>query len=90
MVKDTTQPKQVLYPPVVIAHITKEVTDLFAPRMTGKEEIQMHYSAQMNSYPHMGTVLSLITAFAFRYLLAGPSQKHPLNIRIFITNIGGK
>ena len=32
--------------------------------MTDKVEIQMHYSAQMNSHPHMGTVLSLMTAFA--------------------------
>ena len=51
-------------PPVVIAHITKEITDLFAPRMTDKVEIQMYYSAKMNSHPHMGTVLSLMTAFA--------------------------
>jgi hypothetical protein len=45
------EPKQreVLYPPVVIAHITKDITDLFVPRIADKTEIQMHYSAQMNS-----------------------------------------
>jgi extradiol dioxygenase family protein len=60
------EPKQreVLYPPVVIAHITKDITDLFVPRIADKTEIQMHYSAQMNSHPHLGTVLSLMTAFA--------------------------
>jgi hypothetical protein len=55
--------RPVLYPPVVIAHITSDVTDLFASRMREKEAIQMHYSAQMNSHPHLGTVLSLMTAF---------------------------
>lgn len=56
--------RQVLYPPVVIAHITKDIMDLFAPKVKGKSEVQIHYSAQMNSYPHLGTVLSLMTAFA--------------------------
>ena len=46
---ERTESRQVLYPPVVIAHITKEVMDLFAPRVKGKSEVQMHYSAQMNS-----------------------------------------
>ena len=40
------------------------------PRMADKTEIQMHYSAQMNSHPHMGTVLSLMTAFALGERLA--------------------
>ncbi len=48
----------------MIAHITKDITDLFVPRMEDKTEIQMHYSAQMNSHPHLGTVLSLMTTFA--------------------------
>ncbi len=56
--------RQILYPPVVIAHITKDVMDLFAPRVKDKSKVQIHYSTQMNSYPHLGTVLSLMTAFA--------------------------
>ena len=38
--------------------------DLFVPRIKNKSEVQIHYSAQMNSYPHLGTVLSLMVAFA--------------------------
>lgn len=56
--------KPVVYPPVVIAHITSDITDLFVSKMQGRQEIQMHYSAQMNSHPHMGTVMSLMTAFS--------------------------
>ncbi|MGI0141524.1 MAG: hypothetical protein ACREBF_02630 [Candidatus Micrarchaeales archaeon] len=55
--------KPLVYPPVVIAHITSDIADLFKPRLVGKESIQLHYSAQMNSHPHLGTVLSLMTAF---------------------------
>ena len=56
--------RPVVYPPVVIAHITSDITDLFVSRLQDKKEIQMHYSAQMNSHPHMGTVMSLMVGFS--------------------------
>lgn len=56
--------RPVVYPPVVIAHITSDITDLFVSRLEDKKEIQMHYSAQMNSHPHMGTVMSLMVGFS--------------------------
>lgn len=62
--KDLKTDKPLVYPPVVIAHITNDITDLFAPRIKDKQSIQVHYSAQMNSHPHLGSVLSLMTAFA--------------------------
>ena len=49
---------------MVIAHITSDITDLFSVKLRGKNAIQMHYSAQMNSYPHMGTVMSLMAGFS--------------------------
>ncbi len=62
--KDLKTDKPLVYPPVVIAHITNDVTDLFAPRIKDKQSIQIHFSAQMNSHPHLGSVLSIMTAFA--------------------------
>jgi ssDNA-binding Zn-finger/Zn-ribbon topoisomerase 1 len=62
--KDLKTNKPLVYPPVVIAHITKDITYLFLSKIKSKQSIQVHYSAQMNSHPHLGSILSLMTAFA--------------------------
>jgi|GEM_PF-574662 len=62
--KDLKTKKPLVYPPVVIAHITNDITDLFLSKIKSKQSIQVHYSAQMNSHPHLGSILSLMTAFA--------------------------
>jgi len=56
--------KPIVYPPVVIAHISKDIKDLYAPKIQNKDLVQIHYSAQLNGHPHMGTLTSLATAFA--------------------------
>jgi len=56
--------KPVLYPPVVIAHVVRDLRDLYASKVVGKNSIEIHYSVQLNGYPHMGTLMSLATAFA--------------------------
>jgi len=54
----------VQYPPVVIAHINKTMEDYFRWRVNGKDGIQIHYSSQPNGHPHLGTITSIMTAFA--------------------------
>lgn len=54
---------KVIYPPVVIAHINKDMEDYFRWRIDNKSEVQIHYSSQPNGHPHLGTITSLMTAF---------------------------
>ena len=56
--------RPLVYPPVVITHIAKDIADLYAPKAKGKSLIEVHYSAQLNGHPHLGTMTSLATAFA--------------------------
>jgi hypothetical protein len=56
--------ENVFYPPVGIAHITEEIAHLIEHRMAGKRAILLRSSAQPNSHPHLGTVMTLMTAFA--------------------------
>lgn len=54
----------IIYPPVVLAHIVKNMEDYFAPKLQKRNSAEIHFSAQLNSYPHLGTLTSLSTAFA--------------------------
>ena len=64
-ISGVTEPrKEVIYSPVVISHITDNISDLFKSRLRDKNSIQIHYTSQMNSRPHLGTMMSLMTAFA--------------------------
>jgi hypothetical protein len=54
----------VFYPPVGIVHITKDIGQLVEPFIDGKSCIHINTSAQPNSHPHLGTVTTLMTAFA--------------------------
>lgn len=56
--------KKVVYPPVGIAHITKDVAHLIKNRVSGKSTIVIRSTAQPNSYPHIGTVTTIMTTFA--------------------------
>lgn len=55
--------KPLVYPPVVLAHIVDDLRDYFAPKIKGKDSVELHYSAQLNGHPHIGTLTSLATAF---------------------------
>ena len=55
---------KVVYPPVGIAHITKDLSDLISSRFGKSTKINIHSSAQPNSYPHLGTTATLMSAFA--------------------------
>ena len=56
--------KPLVYPPVVLAHIVGNLKGYFDPKVRGKSSADIHYSAQLNGHPHMGTLTSLGTAFA--------------------------
>lgn len=56
--------KPLVYPPVVLAHIINDLKDYFEPKIKGKSSVHIHYSAQLNGHPHIGTLTSLASAFA--------------------------
>ena len=55
--------KPLVYPPVVIAHIVNNLKDYLNQKVQDKSSVDIHYSAQLNGHPHMGTLTSLATAF---------------------------
>lgn len=56
--------RQVYYPPVGIAHIANDIADLVRPHLRDRTCIHINTSAQPNSHPHLGTVTTLMTAYA--------------------------
>jgi len=56
--------QNVFYPPIGIAHISSDISDLVLPRLDGKERIIINCSSQPNSHPHLGSVTTFMTAFA--------------------------
>lgn len=56
--------KPLVYPPVVLAHIANTLRDYLDPKIRNKSSVDIHYSAQLNGHPHMGTLTSLGSAFA--------------------------
>ncbi|NKC19988.1 hypothetical protein CWC29_014320 [Pseudoalteromonas sp. S4498] len=56
--------ENIFYPPVGIVHITDTVGKLLEPHIAEKQGIHINTSAQPNSNPHLGTVTTLMTAFA--------------------------
>ena len=62
-------PKQVLYPPVVAAHISKNLGDFVKPHIKNKNFAEIYLSSQPNSRPHLGTLTTISSAFALAYHL---------------------
>lgn len=56
--------KLILYPPVVMAHITKNLKDFYSSYIKGKESVNVVFSSQMNGNPHLGTMSTLGVAFS--------------------------
>lgn len=55
---------KVFYPPVGIAHITRDVTDLVTDRVQGCDSVQTACVMQPKANPHFGTMIVLMTTFA--------------------------
>ncbi|WP_024678046.1 hypothetical protein [Pseudomonas syringae] len=53
-----------LLPPIGISHTAQTIEDLYAHKLDGKKKVIFHPAAQPNSFPHLGTVTSLISTFA--------------------------
>jgi len=56
--------RTVVYPPVGIAHITDNLSDLIETETRKASAINIHSSAQPNSYPHLGSITTIMTGFA--------------------------
>jgi hypothetical protein len=52
------------YPPVGIAHILNDVTDLIKNRIKGKNLVKINISLQLNGLPHIGTIYYIASAFS--------------------------
>jgi hypothetical protein len=60
---------EVLYPPVVVAHLSKNLGNLVAPHIKKNESIEVYVSSQPNSHPHLGTLTTISSAFALAHHL---------------------
>lgn len=56
--------REVFYPPVGMAHVTSKLSDLILYKLKGQDKIIINTSAQPNSSPHLGTITTLMSAFA--------------------------
>lgn len=80
----------VFYPYVGMNHITRELAHLFEYKMDGKESIKLYLCAQLNSYPHVGTLINFMCAFAIGDYLHKYFDK-PVSITVdLLTNNPGE
>lgn len=56
--------REVFYPPIGIAHITNDISDLIKYKLNNQNKIIINTSAQPNSSPHLGTITTIICSFA--------------------------
>lgn len=56
--------RNVFYPPIGIAHITNDVSDLIKYKLNNQNKIIINTSAQPNSSPHLGTITTIMCSFA--------------------------
>lgn len=59
-----TRTDTLVFAPVGIAHLTHDNVDLLRHAVAGKSCIRVTTAAQVNGRPHLGTVLTVLTAFA--------------------------
>jgi hypothetical protein len=62
--KPNNQESDVLFPPVGIAHITRDISDLAQSRIKDQSGFELSCSMQPNSNPHIGSLVTLMTVFA--------------------------
>ena len=56
---------QLVFAPVGIAHLTGDNADLIRAAAVGRSCIRLTTAAQLNGVPHLGTVVTMLTVFAF-------------------------
>jgi len=62
---------QLVFAPVGIAHLTGDNADLIRAAAVGRSCIRLTTAAQLNGVPHLGTVVTMLTVFAFARHAAG-------------------
>jgi hypothetical protein len=56
---------QLIFAPVGITHLTADNADLIRAAAAGRSRIHVTTAAQLNGVPHLGTVVTMLTVFAF-------------------------
>jgi hypothetical protein len=56
---------QLIFAPAGITHLTGDNADLVRAAATGRSRIRVTTAAQLNGVPHFGTVVTMLTVFAF-------------------------
>lgn len=56
---------RLVFAPVGIAHLTADNADLVRAAAAGRSRIRVTTAAQLNGVPHLGTVVTMLTVFAF-------------------------
>ena len=56
--------KNVYYPLAGMNYVIDDLAEIIKNKMESKEEINLWLSAQVNCYPHVGTLTNFISAFA--------------------------
>jgi hypothetical protein len=59
-----SNPGELIFAPVGIAHLTDTNADLIRPAARGKQRLRVTTAAQLNGTPHIGTVVTVLTVFA--------------------------
>ncbi|WP_405145120.1 hypothetical protein OG589_00190 [Sphaerisporangium sp. NBC_01403] len=54
-----------IFAPVGIAHLTGDNADLLRAAASGRSRLRVTTAAQLNGVPHFGTVVTMLTVFAF-------------------------
>lgn len=54
-----------IFAPVGIAHLTRDNADLLRAAAAGRSQLRVTTAAQLNGVPHLGTVVTMLTVFAF-------------------------
>lgn len=57
--------EQLIFAPVGISHLTHDNADLLRAAAAGRSQIRLTTAAQLNGVPHFGTVVTMLTVFAF-------------------------
>lgn len=57
-------PKELIFAPVGIAHLTHDNADLVRAAARGKQQLRATTAAQLNGTPHIGTVVTMLSVFA--------------------------
>ena len=82
--------QNILYPPMGIAHITKDISDLFRHQIEGKQQIIIRSSSQPNSNPHIGSITTIMCCFALAEYLQNKFKIECLVIYDLLENSPGK